>query len=86
MEPLIRHYLIPMLVIECLQPGGALCYSHRLSGHEVLENIKDIYFVASLVANFEVSGGMFSSVSEAKRKCMGCFKVVSKMEETQCSS
>ncbi|BAT76020.1 hypothetical protein LR48_Vigan01g230200 [Vigna angularis] len=47
------------------------CIVHHLFGHEVVENIKEMYCDAFLTAHLEVPGEMFSLAMEAKRRGMG---------------
>ncbi|OWM90542.1 hypothetical protein CDL15_Pgr014845 [Punica granatum] len=47
------------------------CIVHHLFGHEVVEQINEMYSDAFLTAHFEVPGEMFSLAMEAKRRGMG---------------
>lgn len=47
------------------------CIVHHLFGHEVVENINEMYGDAFLTAHFEVPGEMFSLAMEAKKRGMG---------------
>jgi len=55
--------------VTCCQDGT--CIVHHLFGHEVVENIKEMYCDAFLTAHLEVPGEMFSLAMEAKRRGMG---------------
>ncbi|XP_057487202.1 quinolinate synthase, chloroplastic-like [Actinidia eriantha] len=47
------------------------CMVHHLFGHEVVEQIKEMYCDAFVTAHFEVPGEMFSLAMEAKKRGMG---------------